>query len=187
MQPLTLGELWAIPVTMRIILLENLRRLAILIRTAQAGRHLADHFVDALEKAVSHGEEPSQLSTLGNMPAPILRQSYAVQIAQRLHDPHPGAAPSLGFLTDWLAEEGLTLDEVVHREHADQVAANTTVRNIITSMRAISAFDWREFVEQDNLVDHASRSGWLRGDGFSTRDRYRHAIEDLARRSPRRS
>ncbi len=184
-QPLTLGELWAIPVTLRIVLLENLRRLAVLIRNAQAGRGLADVFVDALEHAVGQSEESSPLSALGTMPTPILRQSYAVQIAQRLHDPHPGAAPSLDFLNAWLAEEGVTLDEVVHREHADQVAANTTVRNIITSMRAISAFDWREFVEQVSLVDQClrARGGYADMD-FLTRDRYRHAIEDLARRSP---
>lgn len=113
------------------------------------------------------------------------RQAYAVQTSQRLHDPHPGAAPSLDFLNDWLAERGVTLDDVVHREHADQIAANTTVRNIITSMRALSAFDWREFVEQVSLVEEC-----LRGHGghavmdFLTRDRYRHAIEELARRSP---
>ncbi|MGB4334510.1 MAG: glucoamylase family protein [Chromatiaceae bacterium] len=183
-QPLSLGELWAIPVTLRIVLLENLRRLAVLIRNAQAGRRLADAFVDTLEHAVGLGGESSPLRTPGTLPAPTLRQSFAVQIAQRLHDPHPGAAPSLDFLNTWLAGEGVTLDEVVRREHADQVAANTTVRNIITSMRAISAFDWREFVEQVSLVDHClrARGGYADMD-FLTRDRYRHAIEDLARRS----
>ncbi len=183
-QPLTLGELWAIPVTLRIVLLENLRRLAVLIRNAQAGRRLADVFVDALEHAVGHGGESSTLRALGTLPAPILRQSFAVQIAQRLHDPHLGVAPLLDFLNIWLAEEGVTLDEVVQREQADQVAANTTVRNIITSMRAISAFDWREFVEQVSLVDQClrARGGYADMD-FLTRDRYRHAIEDLALRS----
>jgi cyclic beta-1,2-glucan synthetase len=113
-----------------------------------------------------------------------LRRSYAVQVSQRLHDPHPGVAPALDFLSDWLTEQGVTLDEIVHREHADQIAANTTVRNIITSMRAISAIDWREFVEHVSLVDACLRGhGGYEAMDFLTRDRYRHAIEDLARRS----
>jgi cyclic beta-1,2-glucan synthetase len=102
-----------------------------------------------------------------------------------LHDPHPGAALSLDFLNDWLNEQGVGLDEIVHREHADQIADNATVRHIIISMRAISAFDWPQFVEDVSLVDACLRvhDGYGAMD-FLTRDRYRHAIEDLAKRSP---
>ena len=185
-QPLTLGELWALPVTLRILLLENLRRLAVIIRNAQAGRNRADAFVDEAERYADQTDkliEPIE-PTPGRLPCPALRQSYAVQISQRLHDPHPGAGLSIEFLNDWLATEGVTLDAIVQREQADQIAANTSVRNIITSMRAISAFDWREFVEQVSLVDACLRrhDGYAEMD-FLTRDRYRHAIEELARRS----
>ena len=84
-----------------------------------------------------------------------------------------------------LAEQGITLDEIVHREHVAQIAANLTVRNIITSMRAISAYDWPQFVEDLSLVDKHLRSHASYGVmDFLTRDRYRHAIEDLAKRSP---
>ena len=87
-------------------------------------------------------------------------------------------------MTGW-PNKSVTLDEIVHREHVAQIAANLTVRNIITSMRAISAYDWPQFVEDSSLVDkhlrsHASYSVM----DFLTRDRYRHAIEDLAKRSP---
>ena len=73
----------------------------------------------------------------------------------------------------------------MHREQADQIADNQTVRNIIISMRAISAFEWPQFVEDVSLVDECLRAhdGYGAMD-FLTRDRYRHAIEDLARRSP---
>ena len=119
------------------------------------------------------------------LPSAPLRQAFAVQILQRLHDPHPGAALSLDFLNDWLNEQGVSLDEIVHREHADQIADNVTVRNIIISMRAISAFEWPQFVEDASLMDECLRAhdGYSAMD-FLTRDRYRHAIEDLARRSP---
>ena len=182
-QPLTLGELWALPMTLRILMMENLRRLAVIIRNSQAGRRLADAFVDEIEHAAEQGDKAPQ--SAGGLPSEALRQSYAVQISQRLHDPHPGASPSLDFLNDWLTEQGVTLDEVVSREHADQVAANTTVRNIIISMRAISALDWPALVERVSLVDAKLREGrgGYGGMDFLTRDRYRHAIEDLARRS----
>jgi cyclic beta-1,2-glucan synthetase len=184
-QPLTLGELWAIPITLRIVKLENLRRLAVLIMNSQTGRRLADEFVDEIERYTEQTDKSARLLEPGVLPSKTLRQAYAVQISQRLHDPHPGAALSLDFLNEWLAEQGVTLDEIVHQEHAAQISANMTVRNIIISMRAISAFDWREFVSDVSLVDKCLRghSGYEEMD-FLTHDRYRNAIENLARRSP---
>jgi cyclic beta-1,2-glucan synthetase len=177
-QPLSIGELWAIPITLRIVLIENSRRLALQIMRAQTGRRLADEFVDKNEK--------NDVSiTDAVLPFTLLRQAFVVQLAQRLHDPYLGTALTLDFLNPWLSEQAATLDEIVHREHATQIAANLTVRNIITSMRNISAFDWPQFVENVSLVDNCLRGHPTYSEmDFLTRDRYRHAIEDLAKRSP---
>lgn len=182
--PLTLGELWAIPITLRLLLVENLRRLSIRIIRSQEGRQLADQFVDQLELNGSRADQQDQPLPPALLPDLALRQAFAVQILQRLHDPHPGVLLPLDFLNVWLSEQCLSLDDIVHREHADQIADNLTVRNIITSMRAISAFEWPQFVEQVSLVDQHLRVcvGYADMD-FLTRDRYRHAIEELARYS----
>jgi len=184
-EPLTIAELWALPSTLGVLLVENLRRMAVRIMRSQAGRQLADEFLDRIEQVAAQIDKPESSFPEGVLPAAPLRQAYAVQILQRLHDPHPGTAPSLDFLNDWLIEQGVSLDEIVHREHADQIADNQTVRNIIISMRAISAFEWPQFVEEASLTDECLRAhaGYEAMD-FLTRDRYRHAIEDLARRSP---
>lgn len=183
--PLTLGELWAIPSTLRVLLVENLRRLAVRTMRSQTGRQLADEFVDQIEQIIAQTDKLESPLPAATLPAVPLRQAYAVQILQRLHDPHPGAELSLDYLNEWLSEQGVSLDEIVHREHADQIADNLTVRNIILSMRAISAFEWPQFVEDASLVDERLRAhdGYGAMD-FLTRDRYRHAIEDLAKRSP---
>ena len=61
---------------------------------------------------------------------------------------------------------------------------NVTVRNVITSMRLISWFDWAQFVESVGLVDEVLRERSAFGEmDFATRDRYRNAIEELARGS----
>ncbi|WP_432742614.1 glucoamylase family protein [Methylobacter sp. G7] len=176
-QPLSIGELWAIPITLRILMIENLRRLALKVMRSQAGRQLADDFIN-------QADNPDFSAKTAVLPAAPLRQAFAVQIIQRLHEPHPGTAPALDFLNPWLSELGVTLDEIVHREHAGQIAANLTVRNIITSLRDISAFDWPQFVEESSLVDKCLRTHpTYNAMDFLTRDRYRHAIEDLAKRS----
>ncbi len=69
-------------------------------------------------------------------------------------------------------------------EHERQAALNVTVRNVITSMRLMSALDWTEFFESVSLVDEVLRSGsQFAAMDFATRDRYRHAVEELARGS----
>jgi cyclic beta-1,2-glucan synthetase len=183
--PLTLGELWAIPITLRVLLVENLRRLAVSIMRSQTGRRLADEFVDQVEQIVAASDRPDPPIPAAILPSAPLRQAYAVQILLRSHDPHPAVVLSLDFLNDWLHEQGLSLEEVVHREHAAQIADNLTFGNIITSMRAISAFDWSRFVEEVSLVESCLRvhAGYQDMD-FLTRDRYRHAIEEMAKRSP---
>lgn len=180
-QPLTIGELWAVPITLRIVLIENLRRLSLRIVCSQSGRELADQFADQYTV-------PSQqiiAATALRLPEEPLRQAFAVQLVQRLRYHHPSFTATLDSLNEWFTAQGTNIDEIVQLEHTSQAAANLTVRNVITSMRAISAFDWQTFFEDISLVDECLRAhpNYVAMD-FLSRDRYRHAIEDLAKKSP---
>ena len=105
-----------------------------------------------------------------------------MQLVQRLRDLDPKVGPILLWLDQRLDAQGTTADEIVRAEHQDQTAMTVTVRNIITSMRLTSAFDWQEFFESVSLVDEILRNGSNFADmDFDTRDHYRHAIEDLSR------
>ncbi len=85
--------------------------------------------------------------------------------------------PALGWLEELLAAQGTTAEETVRLEHQRQASMNVTVRNVITSMRLISWFEWAQFVESVSLVDEVLRTGSSFGEMyFSTRVRYRHAI-----------
>jgi len=73
---------------------------------------------------------------------------------------------------------------MVRLQHQQLAASNVTVRNVITSMRLISAFDWAEFFESVSLVDAIlwTDNGFAAPD-FVTRDRYRHVIAAIHRPS----
>src|ERR1700724_1433987 len=47
-QPLTIGEMWALAITLRVVLVENLRKLADSIVRSRRAREQADHLVDGL-------------------------------------------------------------------------------------------------------------------------------------------
>ncbi|HEX9193658.1 MAG TPA: glycosyl transferase, partial [Burkholderiales bacterium] len=182
-QPLTIGELWAVAITLRIVLVENLRRGARRIVASRAARQEADALADRLLGANAHPVEPIRPVFQHYEQAP-LPGAFAVQLVQRLRDQDPKVTRALMWLEERLAAQGTTADEIVYDEHQRQGAANVTVRNIITSMRLISDVDWAELFENVSLVDATLRSGSGFADmDFPTRNLYRSAIEELARGS----
>ena len=182
-QPLTIGELWAVAITLRIVLVENLRRAARRIVAGRAARQEADALADRLLGVNAHPAEPVR-TVLQHYEQASLPRAFAVQLVQRLRDQDPKITRALMWLEERLAAQGTTADRIVHDEHQRQGATNVTVRNIITSMRLISDLDWAELFENVSLVDETLRSGSdFAGMDFPTRNLYRSAIEELARGS----
>jgi len=182
-EPLTMGELWAIAISLRIILVENLRRLAEEIVRSREARQRADELADSL-LGIGRVTPEAAGASLRRLKDATLPTAARVQLFQRLRDQDPAVTPALGWLEENLVAQGTTAEETVRVEHQRQAAMNVTVRNVITSMRLISWFDWATFVESVSLVDEVLRSRSAFGQmDFATRDRYRHAIEELARGS----
>ncbi len=182
-QPLTIGELWALAITIRVVLVENLRRLADLIVGSQASRDAADTLADRLLSTGIRSPEAAA-AALREFTHSSFTRSFAVQFVQRLRDEDPATTPALLWLDQRLSSQSTNADEIVREEHRRQGAANVTVRNIVTSMRLISELDWADFFEGVSLVDEVLRAGSdFAGMDFPTRDRYRRAIEELARGS----
>jgi cyclic beta-1,2-glucan synthetase len=184
-QPLTIGELWAVAITLRIVLVENLRRSAQRIVTSREHRQEADDVADALLGVGVREAEPPDVA-LRRFSGTTLPTAFAVQLVQRLRDQDPAVTPALRWLDERLAAQGTTSEKIVTEEHQFQGAMSVTVRNVITSMRLMSAVDWTTFFEMVSLVDVELRGQSIfSAMDFPTRDSYRHAIEELARGSSR--
>jgi len=182
-QPLTIGELWAVAITLRVVLIENLSRLSAGIVSRLALRERADALADKwlLDDARQAGPNAAGMRSLEVQRLP---NPFAAQLFQRLRDHDPETTPALAWLHRTFAAQNTTADDIVHSEHQRQGAVNLSVRNVITSLRLISSVDWAKFFESVSLVDELlrERSSYAAFD-FPTRDLYRHAIEDLSRRS----
>ncbi len=184
-QPLSIGELWAVAITLRVVLVENLRRLAESIVRARAACQEADALADDL-LGVGEGALAPTARGLAQFESGPLVTAFAVQLVQRLREQDRAATPALLWLDQRLQAQGMTSDDIVRVEHQRQAAMNVTVRNVIMSMSLMSALDWTEFFESVSLVDEVLRVGTTYAAmDFATRDRYRHAIEELARGSGR--
>ena len=184
-QPLTMGELWAVAITLRVVLVENLRRLAESIVRGRAARQEADALADEL-LGVGDGDVAPTAKGLERFEGSPLVTAFAVQLVQRLREQDRAVTPALRWLDQRLEAQGRTSEDIVRIEHQRQAAMNVTVRNVIMSMSLMSALDWAQFFETVSLVDEVLRTGpnYAAMD-FATRDAYRHAVEEFARGSGR--
>jgi cyclic beta-1,2-glucan synthetase len=182
-QPLTSGELWAIAITLKVVMIENLRRTATMIVSAHQARESADLVADGILGL--HESSPADAYLiLEELTDQSLSEAFLVQLIQRLRYQDPTATPAVSWLAEKLSALGQSADEIVSRVHRVQAASNLTVRNIITSFRLMSSQNWPDFFESVSLVQKDLMHFPVFGEmDFLTRDSYRHAIEDLAKGS----
>jgi cyclic beta-1,2-glucan synthetase len=122
-QPLTIGELWAVAITLRIVLVENLRRAAARIVSSRAARQDADAVADRLLGQNGHAAQSDALSSRGSSSLP---PAFVVQLVLRLRDQDPNTTPARQWLDERLNSLGTTADEIVQEEHQRQGTSNAT-------------------------------------------------------------
>jgi cyclic beta-1,2-glucan synthetase len=181
--PLKIGELWAIAITLRITLVENLRRLTDIVVARLSDAERADTIAKAI-LAVSP-EIRSPVSAGGALEGAPITATLITRLAQQLRNQNISADQVLQGIEAQLQEMGTSSDVLIQNEYQLQGADDISVRNVINAMRLISATKWADFVEHVGLVDRALRDNTNFGEmDFATRDRYRRAVEKIARRSP---
>lgn len=185
--PLSIGELWAVPITLRLALVENLRRLATRIVSSRGERDEADRLADKLLELAQ--QQPAELVPLLTSRVGRRRsvgRAFVVQLTQRLREQDPAVMVVFEWMEKQLQRRGVSIEEIVHEEHHRQAAAQVTVGNIITSMRLLSTLDWKDFFETVSLIDpelEQDPAGVYSKMDFATRDRYRHVIERISKRT----
>jgi Cellobiose phosphorylase len=92
----------------------------------------------------------------------------------------------LTWIEQRLSESGFTIEQLVQSETQQQAVDQVSMSNSIGSLRFLAAMDWREFVETHSVVEqtlHEDPGGVYGRMDFATRDRYRHAVEQVAKSS----
>lgn len=180
-QPLTIAELWAIALTLRTVLIENLRRLAEEIAAGIVERDNADVLAGRM-LAPGCARSVLNWSVVGRSTMPLPAR-FVARLAEQLTQ-GPNGTAALGWLEERLQLQDVSIDAVLEHAQHIQRACNVSVRNAVTSMRLISELDWTEFFESVSLVDAWLRTGSAFAQmDFPTRNLYRGAIEQLARGS----
>jgi hypothetical protein len=184
---LHLGELWAVPIMLRLALIEYIRRVADEVALARQDRDVANRWAERLVTAAR--DEPARVVLeLADMARaqPVLRGAFVAELTRLLQGKHPALAVPLAWLEHRLAEQAQNIEEVLQQVVRKQAANQISMGNSIASLRLLGAIDWRTFVESLSVVERVLRiepGNCYAAMDFATRDHYRHAIEDIARRS----
>ncbi len=184
-EPLRLGELWAFPIMLQLALLENLRRVGVRIAQRREERDAAILWADRMLGAAE--TDPKQLIQLlaefahADVPltAPFVEEFYDRLQAQ---------GPAMAFVQTWveqkLLEQGVTAAGLSEAAGRTAAANQISIANSIGSLRFIGAMDWKQYVQSLSVVEQTLlEDPTYASQDFATRDRYRHVIEDVARRS----
>ncbi len=179
---LTIGELWAFPLILRLRLIECMQTLACHIERRIREGEFASLWGNRL-LTISR-QFPDQL--------PIFLKELAIEVphpsphfAEELLDHLFDDVSALPDVTRWLDEKlSKNSQEILHLEQKQKTIEQTAFSNAIISIIHLSQFSWREIFESVSPVDAIMKddpSNVYNEMDFNTKDSYRHSIEIVSR------
>ncbi|MEP7322337.1 MAG: glucoamylase family protein [Saprospiraceae bacterium] len=185
---LQLGELWAIPIMLRLALIENLRRVSARVAIDRVDGNLADYWAKKMIETAERAPK-DQILVIADMARsdPPMVSAFVSELIRQLQGKGPDLALALNWIEQQLADSGITSVHLVNAENQKKAADQVSMSNSIGSLRLLGSMDWRDFVESHSIVEQTLRedSGGMYGlMDFTTRDRYRHVVEKIAKESP---
>ncbi|MDD5487896.1 MAG: glucoamylase family protein [Candidatus Omnitrophica bacterium] len=184
---LKLGELWAVPIMIRLALVENLRRVALRVEARRRERDIATSWAEKMI-VVAEKEPNALILEMADMARsdPPFTPAFVAEFTRRLQGQSSALALPISWLEQRLMEQGKRIERLVHLDSQQQAADQVSISNTINSLRTLGAIDWRDFVTALSVVERtlsADPNGFYASMDFATRDRYRHVVENLARRT----
>ncbi|MEX2632843.1 MAG: glucoamylase family protein [Balneolales bacterium] len=182
------GEIWAIPIMLRLILVQKLAEKAsrILYRKCiwkdvhelmgnMAGRDLEEPglLISIMSDWLSKEERTESLITLIELYNQLQQRGLLLEEQKR-------------WFIYRFKQHDITIEEAMHLEAQRQSRLQVSIQNAVVTLRESSETDWNDFVENCSRVDHVLRQdpfGLYTKMDFNTRDRYRKSVEKLSRGS----
>ena len=170
--PLTIGELWAWPSALKLALIEHVRVQADMLGASRRYRETAERVVTALAAGSNAAAEWPD----------TVHPAFVIRLLQRSQE-YENASALRREVEVALAARGHSIEEAIASEGRHQASAREAMASLVGSLRLVSTFDWSEFFESVSLVEQVLQrdpAGVYARMDFRSRDRYRHAIEELS-------
>lgn len=177
-------EIWAIPMVIRLALVENIRQLCESIKNTQIQWHKADEIIDswlAAEGADTERVVKSLKDSLKTMHK--VNPSFVEHLFFRLRRSGRSYVNVLRVMDENLAKFGETTEDITQKEHGAQSISTVSMRNCITSFHLFATMDWSDLFQSASMVEeilHNDPDGTYPQMDLTTRNYYRSNIEEMA-------
>ncbi|TEB15873.1 N,N'-diacetylchitobiose phosphorylase [Pelotomaculum sp. FP] len=181
---LTIAEVWAIPLILRIALIRRLAEVMELVRERREVCVLVERLLSRIEPSKLSPDLLNEALEAAGQEMP-LSGPLVVNLIRSLREWAEDSATVREWLMCKLENGPESLDQIVSYEFQLQAAYQVTTGNLIGSLRKISRLNWQDRFEQICIVERTlceESAGVYPLLDFSSRDVLRRKVEKLARR-----
>ena len=186
--PLKISEIWAFPIFLRIALIHKLANLAKVVNCTQNNMHSADLIAKHWHERQKNDEFETN-NFLEEVKSCIKQRpksyrSFLISLYQHLQEHETNIAPILDWIKASLHKKEISLEEAIKCQCRNEAICQTTIANIIGSMRFISTLEWEMFFQKVSLVEKVLNNDPSKIYAMmdvQTKNQYRTQIEILGR------
>ncbi|MBC2399085.1 GH36-type glycosyl hydrolase domain-containing protein [Clostridium tetanomorphum] len=177
---LTSSELWALPVMLKIAIIQNISKVTNNIVFSQKEKNKGEELG---EKLIKYTNDEENLVSIFNQQFSFTPY-FTERLLKVLRDSGLDNANVYKWIDDQLAKKETDTKRTIILEHKKQAFFRMIIGNSITGMREISSLNWKQCFEKLSYLEQTLREDPAKlydKMDFSSRDYYRRNIEKLAR------
>ena len=186
---LNMEEIWNIPLFLQIALIENIREICEKIYSVQMQKYKVENIIERLVEYKN--KEELQFNHLGEYKAKVkgsgeMKYPFIEYLSYRLRKYGKKAYPYLAILEEQVNKMGMTLDEVIQKEHFDIALRKISVGNCITSLKNLNRISMVEIFEEINGVEDILKqdpANVYEKMDYETKVLYRNKIKELSQKT----
>ena len=184
-QPLTMGELWAVPLLVRVAIIHRLRLIFEEISQVTMPRRQVIIWVKQIAPLIAN--LPNTINTVLIKIEHLLdlaNPAVLIQLAREFRD-SDDSGTYLRWLESRASAQNLSLDALVEADNGRQIQYRVTVGHLLASLHEMNHIFWEDSFEELSLVEKILRQDpaviYPEMD-FASRDAFRHQLEKNSRR-----
>lgn len=180
---LTSGELWAIPIMLRIALIQNIGKVTEKIVEAKQHKEKAELVAERLINAFNEGKIVTEISLL-NSEELTFNSHFTERLLKLLRDNGIDSKEVYNFIDEKLGAQETSAERIISLEHQVEASLQISMGNSINSIRVMEGLNWRNYFEKLSSVEGILREdpSCIYGEmDFKSRDYYRHEIEKISK------
>lgn len=176
-------EIWALPVVIKLALLENIRNICEKINDTQIQWNKADELIDKL--TANNGSDSENIERLlqKSLNTQTVHYSFVEHLLYRLRMLGSRFTAVSEYINEYLDKQEETTGTVSQQEIKSQSSVTVSAGNYITSLKYFATFDWSDLFEAVSMVGqilNKDPDGTYPLMDIATRNVYRSKIEELS-------